>query len=147
MCLLRRWSPASFTVSLRALASTIAASMAPGGTECYREREPSTFDLGQGRRTNGAIGFATNHMMPRGAMMVDDASWLDAAGRMLVAAFFLVAGLINVTPAQIKHHIGRLTDFRVPFPALAFWIGMTLQFTGCALLVSGWRADVGVYCL
>jgi len=79
--------------------------------------------------------------------MVDDASWLDAAGRMLVAAFFLVAGLINVTPAQIKHHIGRLTDFRVPFPALAFWIGMTLQFTGCALLVSGWRADVGVYCL
>ncbi len=80
-------------------------------------------------------------------MMVHDASWFDAAGRMLVVAYFLVAGLTNVTPGQIRHHIGRLTGFHVPFPVFAFWTGMAVQFTGCALLVTGWHADLGVYAL
>jgi len=79
--------------------------------------------------------------------MHHDASWLDAAGRLLVVAYFLVAGLTNVTPAQIKHHIGRLAGFRVPFPRAAFWIGMAVQFAGCALLASGWHADLGAYSL
>lgn len=79
--------------------------------------------------------------------MLHDASWVDAAGRMLLVAYFLIAGITNVTPSQIKHHIERLSGFHVPFPAVAFWIGTTVQFTGCALVASGWHADVGLYCL
>lgn len=79
--------------------------------------------------------------------MVHDGSWLDAAGRLLVVAYFLVAGVTNVTPGQMKHHIGRLTGFHVPFPGVAFWVGMALQFAGCALVLSGWHAEAGIYCL
>jgi uncharacterized membrane protein YphA (DoxX/SURF4 family) len=32
-------------------------------------------------------------------------------------------------------------------PALAFWIGIALQFAGCALILFDWHAEVGVYCL
>jgi putative oxidoreductase len=79
--------------------------------------------------------------------MVQDASWLDAAGRLLLVLFFLVTGLCNLTRERIKDHIDRMAAFRTPFPAAAFWIGITLQFTGCALLATGWHAEAGVYCL
>jgi uncharacterized membrane protein YphA (DoxX/SURF4 family) len=79
--------------------------------------------------------------------MFYDASWLDATGRLLIVLSFVVAGLFNLTPAATKQHIERLAGFRVPFPRLAFWIGIALQFTGCALVLFGWHADVGVICL
>ena len=75
--------------------------------------------------------------------MLYDASLLDTAGRLLIVGFFLVAGLCNLTRARIKDHIDRMAAFHTPFPAAAFWIGIALQFTGCALLLAGWRADVG----
>ncbi|MGC2520890.1 MAG: DoxX family protein [Burkholderiales bacterium] len=79
--------------------------------------------------------------------MYQDASWLDTAGRLLFVLFFLVTGLCNLTRERIKDHIDRMAAFRMPFPTAAFWIGIALQFTGCALLVTGWHAETGVYCL
>jgi putative oxidoreductase len=32
-------------------------------------------------------------------------------------------------------------------PAAAFWVGIALQYTGCALVLSDWRADIGALCL
>ncbi len=77
-------------------------------------------------------------------MSYADASLLDTAGRLSIAGFFVVAGLCNLTREAIKDHIDRMAAFGVPLPAAAFWVGIALQFTGCALLLTGWHADVGV---
>jgi len=79
--------------------------------------------------------------------MYGDASWLDTAGRLIIVFFFLAAGLHNVAPARARDHIERMAALGVPLPAAAFWFGMMLQFTGCALVLAGWHADVGVWCL
>jgi putative oxidoreductase len=75
--------------------------------------------------------------------MFYDASLLDTAGRLLIVGFFLAAGLCNLTPARIKDHIDRMAAFHTPLPAAAFWTGIVLQFTGCALLLTGWHAAIG----
>ena len=80
-------------------------------------------------------------------MISADASWLDTAGRVLIIAFFLVAGAMNLAPARVKDHIERMGGVGVPYPAAAFWFGMALQFTGVALLATGWHADIGALCL
>ena len=79
--------------------------------------------------------------------MYGDLSWTDTAGRLLIVLCFLVTGLCNLTPARIEDHIERMAAFHTPVPAVAFWIGIALQFTGCALLLSGWHAEIGVWCL
>src|SRR5260221_5233375 len=79
--------------------------------------------------------------------MYHDASWLDTAGRLLFVVSFLVAGLCNLTRARIDDHIARMAAFNTPYPAAAFWIGISLQFTGCALLASDWHAAIGALCL
>ncbi len=79
--------------------------------------------------------------------MFQDASALDAAGRLCIVFFFLVAGLCNLTPQRIKDHIDRMAAAHTPLPAAAFWFGIVLQFSGCALLLTGWHADIGVWCL
>jgi uncharacterized membrane protein YphA (DoxX/SURF4 family) len=80
-------------------------------------------------------------------MSYTEASWLDTTGRLLIAGFFVAAALYNLVPARSRDHIERLGALGVPMPAAAFWSGMTLQFTGIALLVTGWHADIGVLCL
>jgi uncharacterized membrane protein YphA (DoxX/SURF4 family) len=79
--------------------------------------------------------------------MFYDATWLDAAGRLLIVAYYVMHLLHDVMPGPTSHHIGRLRSFHVPFPALAFWIGIALELTGCVLLLTGWHADLGIYCL
>ena len=79
--------------------------------------------------------------------MFSDTSWLDTAGRLVIVLYFVVAGLCNLTPARIKDHIDRMAEFHTPFPAAAFWIGIALQFAGCALLLADWHAAIGVWCL
>ncbi len=79
--------------------------------------------------------------------MYGDLSWTDTAGRLLIVLCFLVTGLCNLTKARIKDHIERMAAFRTPFPAAAFWIGIALQFGGCALLLADWHPEIGVYCL
>jgi len=79
--------------------------------------------------------------------MHSDSSWPDAAGRLLIVACFLVTGLCNLTKARIKDHIDRMAAVHTPLPAAAFWTGIALQFTGCALLLADWHAEIGVWCL
>jgi putative oxidoreductase len=79
--------------------------------------------------------------------MFYDATALDAAGRLCIVFFFLVAGLCNLTPQRIKDHIDRMAAAHTPLPAAAFWFGIALQFTGCALLLANWHAELGVWCL
>jgi len=80
-------------------------------------------------------------------MNVADASWLDTLGTLMIVGFFVVAGGCNLTRARIKEHIDRLAALGMPLPAAVFWFGMALQFTGCAMVLSGWHARIGVLCL
>lgn len=73
--------------------------------------------------------------------------WLYIAGRQLMVLFFLVTGISNLTKARIADHIERMGALGVPFPASAFWLGIALQFTGCALLGFDWHPALGVICL
>jgi len=74
-------------------------------------------------------------------------SWIEIAGRLLLVAFFLAAGLLNLAPARVKDHVDRMAGFGVPFPAAAFWFGIALQFAGCALLLADWHPGIGAGCL
>ena len=75
--------------------------------------------------------------------MYADASWIEIAGRLLIVAFFVVAGLYNLSGQQVRDHIEALAGFGVPFPAAAFWFGLAMQFGGCALLLADWHPEVG----
>jgi uncharacterized membrane protein YphA (DoxX/SURF4 family) len=75
------------------------------------------------------------------------ATGLEIAGGLLIVFFFLVAGFCNLMPARIKDHIDRLRDFGVPVPEVAFWIGLAMQFTGCALVLANWHANIGIMLL
>ncbi len=79
--------------------------------------------------------------------MSPNAPTLDTAGRLLIVACYLVAGLCNLTRERIKDHIDRMIAFGTPSPAVLFWFGIGLQFMGCALVLANWHAEVGVYCL
>jgi uncharacterized membrane protein YphA (DoxX/SURF4 family) len=79
--------------------------------------------------------------------MYGDASWIEIAGRLLIVAFFVVAGLYNLSGQQVRDHIEALAGFGVPFPAAAFWLGLAMQFAGCALLLADWHPEVGAGCL
>ncbi len=76
--------------------------------------------------------------------MLEDPSWLDTAGRILIGAFFLYAATTNLTQARIKDHIDRLTYYRAPFPAALFWIGSAMSISCSLLVLSGWHAEIGV---
>jgi putative oxidoreductase len=79
--------------------------------------------------------------------MYQDVGWLDTAGRLLFVTYFVVAGLCNLAPARVADHIQRMGAAGTPFPAVVHWAGITIQFAGCALILAGWRADIGVACL
>jgi len=79
--------------------------------------------------------------------MYGDLSWTDTAGRLLIVLCFLATGICNLTKARIKDHIERMAAFGTPFSAAAFWTGIALQFAGCALVLLGWHAEIGVWCL
>ncbi len=76
-----------------------------------------------------------------------DANWLVSAGKFLIVGYFIAAGINNLFPARIEEHIGRLGGFGVPLPAAAFWLAHAVLFGGCALILAGWRADIGVLLL
>jgi uncharacterized membrane protein YphA (DoxX/SURF4 family) len=80
-------------------------------------------------------------------MFQQDPSWMITVGKLLLVTLFLVAGTLNLMPARVKDHIDRMAGFGVPLPALAFWFGMAMEFAGCALVLSGWHADIGVWLL
>ena len=80
-------------------------------------------------------------------MYPQDASWLDTAGRLLMVAFFLAVGLRNLQKVHVDDDIARLTRFKAPFPKLTFWIGQTMEFVGCALVLLNWHPAIGVILL
>ena len=71
-------------------------------------------------------------------------SWLDIAGEQLIVAFFLIAGVANLTKSRIVDHIERMRAFGTPAPAALFWFGIALQFAGCAMIELGWHPAIGV---
>jgi putative oxidoreductase len=73
-------------------------------------------------------------------------SFLAEAGKWLIVAFFLVTGAANMTKARIADHIERMRAFGTPAPAALFWLGILLQFAGCALVILGWHPALGVAC-
>jgi len=77
----------------------------------------------------------------------NDASLLDSAGRLLIVALFLIIGVRNLQKFHVDDHIARLTKFRAPFPKATFWIGQTMLFVGCAMVLLNWHADIGVILL
>lgn len=77
-------------------------------------------------------------------MYYQDASWLDTAGRLLIVAFFLAVGLRNLQKVHVDDHIARLTKTKAPFPKQTFWIGQTMEFVGCALVLLNWYPAIGV---
>ncbi|HSD44844.1 MAG TPA: DoxX family protein [Burkholderiales bacterium] len=79
--------------------------------------------------------------------MIAAESGLDTAGRLLIVACFLVTGVSNLTRARIKDHVDRMVAFGTPLPTAAFWFGIALQLIGCALLLTGWHAELGAWCL
>jgi uncharacterized membrane protein YphA (DoxX/SURF4 family) len=79
--------------------------------------------------------------------MYGNATWVEIAGMLLIVGFFLIAGMLNLIPERVRDHIDRMAGFGVPFPAATFWTGIALQFTGCALLLAGWHAEAGAWCL
>ena len=78
---------------------------------------------------------------------INDASWLDTAGRLLIVAFFMIVGVRNLSKHHVEDHIKRLTMTGTPMPAAAFWIGSVIEFVGCALLLFNWHPAIGVLCL
>jgi putative oxidoreductase len=80
-------------------------------------------------------------------MQITEMSWLDIAGEQLIVLFFVATGVANLTKARVADHIERMRAFGMSHPAAAFWLGIALQFTGCALIEAGWHPAIGVGCL
>jgi putative oxidoreductase len=72
---------------------------------------------------------------------------LAFAGKWLIVGFFLLTGVSNLTKARIADHIERMAGFGVPFPTAAFWLGIAMQFAGCALIIAEWHPAAGVVLL
>jgi len=77
----------------------------------------------------------------------NDASLLDTAGRLLIVALFLIIGIRNLQKFHVEDHIARLTKFKAPFPKATFWIGQTMEFVGCAMILLNWHPEIGVILL
>ena len=77
----------------------------------------------------------------------NDASLLDTAGRLLIVALFLIIGIRNLQKFHVDDHIARLAKFKAPFPKVTFWVGQTMEFVGCAMILLNWHADIGVILL
>jgi putative oxidoreductase len=80
-------------------------------------------------------------------MSAFDGPLLDSVGRGLFIAYFLIAGLCNLAAHQVRSHVDRMRDLGTPLPAAAFWTGLAIQFTGCALLLTERFAAAGAICL
>jgi uncharacterized membrane protein YphA (DoxX/SURF4 family) len=79
--------------------------------------------------------------------LYNDPSWLVTIGRWLIVLFFLAVGIRNCFKPQVDDHLHRLKLFHAPFPRQTFWIGQTLEFIGCALVLANWHPAIGVGCL
>ena len=65
----------------------------------------------------------------------------------MIVTLFLVTGICDLERSLVRHHIERIAASHIPFPAAAFWTGTAMKFGGCALLLTDWHAEIGVYLL
>lgn len=72
---------------------------------------------------------------------------IDVAARALIALYFLISVAYALIPVERKHHVQVLGNSHVPFPALAFWIGLAVMTVGGVLLIVGWHLEIAVWCL
>ena len=72
---------------------------------------------------------------------------LDTIGRALFVGYFLIAGLCNLASHQVRSHVDRMRELGTPLPEGAFWTGLAIQFTGCALLLTERYAQIGAVLL
>jgi uncharacterized membrane protein YphA (DoxX/SURF4 family) len=77
----------------------------------------------------------------------NDASIIDSIGRLLIVLSFVIVGLRNLQAFHVEDHVKRLGFFKCPMPRPAFWIGIAIEFVGCALVLANWHAAVGVVLL
>ncbi|HET7849468.1 MAG TPA: DoxX family protein [Pseudolabrys sp.] len=77
----------------------------------------------------------------------NDASIYDTIGRLLIIAFFVIVGVRNLQAHHVEDHVKRLGIFKCPMPRQAFWVGIVLEFVGCALVLINWHPAIGVLCL
>jgi putative oxidoreductase len=55
--------------------------------------------------------------------------------------------LRNLQKVHIDDHVARLTKFKAPLPKVTFWVGQTMEFVGCALVLLNWYPAFGVILL
>jgi len=101
------------------------------------------------RASSGAHGVPYGTLRVRSNRESDrmESTLLDTAGRALFIGYFLIAGLCNLAAHQVRSHVDRMRELGTPLPAATFWIGLAIQFTGCALLLTERYAAIGALCL
>jgi len=72
---------------------------------------------------------------------------LDSIGRLMIVALFVIIGVRNLQKVHIDDHVARLTKFKAPLPKVTFWVGQTMEFVACAMILLNWHADIGVILL
>ena len=77
----------------------------------------------------------------------NDASIIDSIGRILIVLSFVIVGLRNLHSFHVEDHVKRLGFFKCPMPRPAFWIGIVMEFDGCAMILANWHAKIGVILL
>jgi uncharacterized membrane protein YphA (DoxX/SURF4 family) len=77
----------------------------------------------------------------------NDASIIDSIGRILIVLSFVIVGLRNLQSFHVEDHVKRLGFFKCPMPRAAFWIGIAMEFVGCAMILANWHARIGVILL
>jgi len=74
-------------------------------------------------------------------------SVIDTAARMLMALYFLISVAYALRTTERLHHVQVLGNSHVPFPALAFWIGLAVMTVGGVLLICGWQLQIAAWLL
>jgi len=78
-------------------------------------------------------------------MLYEDKVILEIIGQILMGGFFIVQGVKNaMKPAMV---LGRLRDYKFPYPMLIMWIGIAMMFTGGGLLIFDFHTQAGALIL
>jgi putative oxidoreductase len=74
----------------------------------------------------------------KGANVRKDHPYVGAAGRLLIAALFLISGLGKIAnPAQTQ---GYIASAGLPFPPLAYLVAVVIEVGGGVLLILGYQS-------
>ena len=74
-------------------------------------------------------------------MFYADKEILDIVGQAIMGGYFIIQGTKNAI--QPKMVVGRLADYKFPFPYAVMWIGILMMYTGGAMLLLDFRTSIG----